>query len=200
MHTEDLTSTQWGEVRTALIQAQNTANQAFTDTEDESLYRQLALSAGVYSREQVAAESELPSTLSSSEGAETNFTFRMQHRIVRTGETLIYVPENNSIIIIRSRGNDCGVENERLRLSRDFDETLPREYKIQLYQPILLGAYDMGYQIPRVFNVNRTEYGIWHHVPSGTYRIRIYRRHSHPMILCGECSFRVVPPSGSSRS
>jgi hypothetical protein len=193
----------WGDLNRALILAQDSANQAIPNIADESLYRQLALFAGVYSHRSVEAESEMPLTVS---GHESPFTFNMANLIVETRRTIFNVDQDNSILIIRSTGMDCvntvsddePSDDEPSTAQRHLLESdMRKTYSIQLktysdFSPIV---QDRNFSISREFIVNETGYGIWYGVPRGSYWMRIYRPSSLPVGLCGEGSYQIIRPT-----
>jgi len=190
----------WRELRTALGQVEENYESSIPDIRDESLYRQLALQTGVYSGQDVVAESEEPQGIT---GQESQFEFSMQHRMVDTGRTRINVTEDNSTVVIRSQAFDClrGNDGEFSPVDARGESAAPSWlltppasiYTIMLLRrsSSLFGEISSEFHIPRRFNVNATEYGIWHRVPRGTYSLRIYRGGYHPVALCGEGGYRV---------
>lgn len=196
MRQQLLNSDVWGELNRALILAQDSANQAIPNIQDESLYRQLALWAGVYSHSSVEAESEMPLTIS---GHEYPFTFSMDNRFVETRRTLINVDQDNSIIIIKAIGMDCVNDDPSGELSTAqlhiLESGMRKTYSIQL-KTYLSPIFSLGtaYSIPRNFIVNEIGYGIWYSVPRGTYWMQMYRPSPLPVELCGEGGYQVITP------
>lgn len=194
MQQQDLTPDQWGEVRTAFTEARDCATNAYSDVEDQSLYRQLALSTGVYGRDRVTAERNLPQSLP---GTETAFHFTIE-MITVEGPTRIVVPPegDGSIIVIRSHAWNCLVDAPAGPMIRE-PQGMPLTYTIELmhmiYTPVT--CFWLDYHIPRVFRVGSDQYGVWYGVPSGIYRMRILRPYPHAVALCGEGGYWVIAPS-----
>ncbi|MGO9933713.1 MAG: DUF4157 domain-containing protein [Steroidobacteraceae bacterium] len=184
-----LADNEWRRVVDDAAQSITQVNQLFLDTDSESLYRQLALQAGVYSARSVPAEEKPPIAA----GVEQDFRFTMEHRLVKTGNTAISVTKDRGTILIRSRGYDCAVDEtgtgpvdiKNPEAPPAYKQSPPpREYNLQLYQSGFVRDSDIG--IPRVFHVGKEETAVWYNLAKGTYYLEAWRDDDHPVALCAE--------------
>jgi hypothetical protein len=195
---QDLAAAGWERLASEIRAATALAEQAFRDVSDESLYRQLALSTGVYTGREVAAEQKRPVKLPA---VEREFGFTMQHRVVETGTTAISVPNDGGTVVIRCKAIDCFQwEDDGGYDPVDIGDPEavpawkltppPRSYRIELYQTGMI--FDTTAGVPRVFAVNQEQYGAWYGLKKGVYHIRVWRSDDHPVALCGSGKYWVT--------
>jgi hypothetical protein len=195
---QDLPAPDWERLASEIRAATELAQQAFRAVGDESLYRQLALSTGVYTGREVVAEQKPPVKLPA---VEQEFGFTMQHRVVETGATAISVPNDRGTVVIRSKAIDC-FQGEDVGKYDPIDISgpaaspawkltpPPRSYRIELYQAGVI--LDTTVSVPRVFGVNQEQYGVWYGLKKGVYHIRVWRSDDHPVALCGTGKYWVT--------
>jgi hypothetical protein len=173
------------EINSAIVQIES----AFTDTNDEYLYRQLALAADVYSRRIAPAENKPPVSVP---GDGNDIEFKMQHRLVKTGRTAISVVRDGATVVIRCRAEDC-IEDEGVFSPAWMALPPPRNYYLQLYQGGFFSDTDIG--VPREFHVEKEEYGVWYNLKRGTYHLMAWRVDDHPVAVCAEGKYWIAPGS-----
>ena len=197
MEGSSLSAKEWDQILIETTIAQTDVSSIFLNQNDESLYRELALSTGVYSKKEAPAEQKSPEKLP---GAGTQFEFTMQQRQVKTGKTTIHVPQDNGTVIISSSAHDC-IEQDGEYDPVDIKgpdaapswKLMPpaREYTIDIFENSFWHWHDKELKTTRTFQVGQKQYGIWYNVPKGTYHPVIRRIDYHPVALCGECEFWV---------
>jgi hypothetical protein len=189
---EGVTESEWRRAAREVAQSTDEVSRLFRDPGEESLYRQLSLRADVCSKTSVPAEEKSPLAV----GFEQDFHIRMQHRMVKTGETSILVFRDHGTVVVRSRGYDCMMDEDGAGPVDLKDPggspswkqiPPPREYYLQLYQTGLVSESDVG--VPREFHVGKEETGIWYNLPKGTYHLEAWRSDDHPVALCAEGTY-----------
>jgi Domain of unknown function (DUF4157) len=191
-----MSSQEWRHISNEIDTATDQIGQIFQDEGEESLYRQLALVSDVFSGKSVQAEEKSPVTLGNDQH---DFQFRMEHTVVKTGQTSIIVTRDKGTVVVRSHGYDCLKDDDGSFFPVDIQGPdaspawkvvpPPREYHIQLYQSGIISDSDIG--VPRTFRVGKDEYGVWYNLAKGTYHLEAMRGDDHIVGLCAEGSYWV---------
>lgn len=187
---ENITTLESLAIAGQITESINDVDKAFLNQNDESLYRQLALKADVYSKDFVPAEEKAPVKLG---GNEKDIAFTMQHRVVDTGQTVFDVFANKGTFVLKLKSYNCINEDGYSPIDLKSPDT-PNSFKqyppadeffVTLSQRSTgLFSSDSQIGVSRKFNVGREEYGTWYNLPKGSYKITIFRVDRHPVALC----------------